>query len=1117
VQPLPGGTLATEGTFEEDNSLCAEFVGETIPDALLQYLRCGYFTVPEEHAKPEGRSVRLPVVVIKSSSTKPAPDPLLVLQGGPGGSGIREYFGPILSQGFKSGEDRDVILVDQRGSFLAQPALICTEYRDLYIQQIRSNASGDAAAQERLAANAACKQRLEAEGVNLSAYNSFENASDIAQLPRALGYTDYNIYGTSYGSLLAQHIVARFPQGVRSLILDGVMPRAGNYALTRNANFQTTLQKVLEACQADAMCVKDFPDVQQRLLALVADLNASPAPMTVSSNAFTETIAFDAPLNGTQLLATLFFHMQDPSGTSRLPRLIDLLEKKDFAYLGRLRDLYELQPLRTTTLGLLNSVLCTEETNFTDAEARDADAAQADLNVFRGAAEIVELCRMWNVQTLPEDAQATVNSDIPTLVLSGGFDPIAPVENNEQAVSGFTNRTEVTFPARGHGQLLNNPCASSLVSNFLNAPTVELDTQCVTDSPPLEFSTTTLTLVPFTDAGARVGGVRPMGWLRTGPGAFGDDVTESSLSYIVREAADPAALEARLSESNARRTASRTAGEAEWSIYQGQVGDALHDIAISAGGLHEIALVTTDPAQRDALYETVFLPAIDSFLAIKAPSQVIVISEPTADSEVISPAQVNGVTARTPFENNLVYRVYNGQGLIISEGPINVKGDMGGPGAFAASLPFTVTQREAGRIEVIDINAATGEPFATAGVSVTLAPLNVELMRPIITITLESPEPNAEISSPTEVRGTISLTPFENSLVYRVFDAKGGVVGEGPITTDGEFGQPAAFTAAITFTVTESGPGRVLVEDTNEAGGPPFATSAVDVQLLAPASVTSTAEVTAGAAITLPAPITSTAEVTAGAAITLPSEASLPLSVDAFSLNPAGVARSVRKELMPAVAYDPNTPPGYNGVPEHVRFIFDRDRLDEYFAPRERQLLILPVADYLALYPDEERRVIDAQIAGLQDLLDTRPVSVTGAIPVLPAIGAAQVFHTNVDYIDFDGGACVRFITAYRQDVGPITDQDLFYTCQGLSNDGKYYVSFTYPVSSSATPVDANRVTRAELARIQANPDAYITGVANALDRLAASRFRPVLTRLDSMLATLKMPTTMGTLGAVTR
>jgi pimeloyl-ACP methyl ester carboxylesterase len=1118
--PKPAGE-PTFGTFEEDLAQCEVLIGEEVPESLLKYLRCGAMSVPEQHAQPDGRQIKLPVVVLKSSSANPAPDPIVVLQGGPGGSAIRDFFFSILRAGFRAG-DRDIILVDQRGSFQAQPALVCTEYREVLIKQLPQPAQDAAAIAERQAASEACYKRLQGEGINLAAYNSVENAADIAAVPAALGYTDFNLYGLSYGSLLAQHVLALHPQNVRSVVLDGVWPRNGKFTLDRNARFLSALQKVDAACQADERCAAEYPDLQNRLLKLVDALNTSPVSMTLEARLNNQRVELQSPLTGSRLLNTLFYMLYESTTLSRAPRLISLIEQQDYDYLTRLRNRYELETLDLTTFGLANSIYCSEDLNYTPDEAQQADAGlPPELAIFRSAGEMLDLCKTWQVPLVGPEINTPVTSDVPVLVLNGEFDPITPASAVSGTLAGLSRLTTVDIRGTGHGQIGPNACAASLMGNFLNSPATPLDTKCAIDLPAIEWSTQALTLQPFTDVSAGAGSVRPLGWLQFGPGLFGDDVTPALIDFKVLEGGD--AIDIRPMESGAlKRDDIRVANGVTWTLYSGDDNGRLTDLAVARDGQWQIRMVTTNPAQRESLYSGLFLPAIDGFIAIRAPRQTIVLSAPQGETEVTSPVEVAGTVSRTPFENNLVYRVFNSENLIISEGPVSVLGDMGAPGTFVAQVPFTVTQREAGRVEVLDIDAADGSVVAAAGVSLTLAPTNIEMQRVPVSITIESPQVNAIITSPVTVKGSISRTPFENNLVYRVFDASGAEVGVGPITTAGELGKPATFEAPIVFTPTVGGDGRIFIEDANPAGGAPFATAAIEVQLSGPAAPEASAPeasapITPTEAVTLPAAtepapvVTPTAEaavptpappVVAGPAPLPPATALEPTK---FALNPAGIARRLTKVVAPAVAHVPDSPPLLNGLPTRIQYTFDRDTLPNYYTPLSRQMLILPLAEYRALYEGRpaEQAAFDKLVADMKNLLATRPPTVTEEIPFLPQVGAAQALKARLAYLDFEGGACVRFIAAYRQDVSPFTDADTFYTCQGLSTDGQYWVSFTTPIASTALPANFDRVPAAVLKDVEADYAGYVARTVAAIERLNVRNFRPFLNRIDNVVKSL--------------
>ncbi|MCA9904902.1 MAG: alpha/beta fold hydrolase, partial [Anaerolineae bacterium] len=181
-----------------------------LPDGLVEGddVDCGLLFVPEDRTDPDSATIELAVAILYASEDDVQPDPIIYLAGGPGGNAVDELEAwvdiPYI-------QDRDLILLDQRGTGYSFPSLNCPEIEE----------SEDDATQ-------ACRDRLVADGVNLQAYNSAENAADVADLRVALGYDEWNLYGISYGTRLAQTIVRDYPQGIRSVILDSAYPLAAN-------------------------------------------------------------------------------------------------------------------------------------------------------------------------------------------------------------------------------------------------------------------------------------------------------------------------------------------------------------------------------------------------------------------------------------------------------------------------------------------------------------------------------------------------------------------------------------------------------------------------------------------------------------------------------------------------------------------------------------------------------------------------------------------------------------------------------------------------------------------------------------------------------------------------
>ena len=128
----------------------------------------------------------------KATAPSPKPDPILFLTGGPGGSGLAE--GPGVAKQWPP--DRDVIFLDQRGALKSEPFLSCPEVDTFMEHTVELSWSAPATAEQGAAATRTCRVRLAAAGADLAAYNTTENAADVADLRTALGIDD----GTSTGS-----------------------------------------------------------------------------------------------------------------------------------------------------------------------------------------------------------------------------------------------------------------------------------------------------------------------------------------------------------------------------------------------------------------------------------------------------------------------------------------------------------------------------------------------------------------------------------------------------------------------------------------------------------------------------------------------------------------------------------------------------------------------------------------------------------------------------------------------------------------------------------------------------------------------------------------------------
>lgn len=451
---------------------------------------CGYVTVPEFHAEPNGRQIQLATAILPARGDSPTRDALVMQQGGPGGSTL-DLFTQFVSLGYFPAlddlrEERDIVLYDQRGALYSKPALMCPEELDLTFRTIEQQLSPDQELELQAEAALACRERLVREGINLAAYNSIENALDIEDVRRALGYDKFDFYGISYGTLLGLHALRETPDTFRSMTLDAVVPAQVNPNVTIAESQQRAFDELFARCAADAACSRAYPNLKQVLYQVVDALNAKPARVPVTDDKTGKT--YNAVMDGDTFLNVLFQFLYNSELLPALPKLIYDAQNGSYGLIQQFYPLYLFD--RTFASGMYYSVMCAEDADFdvSDLLLEGVDEPIA-VSQKRDTAYFLDLCKKWDVPQLGAAADAPITSDVPTLLFSGQFDPITPPPFAQVAAETITPSYPFIFPAYGHGALTSGNCPDEILDEFVRDPDDKPDAECIREVARVDFVT----------------------------------------------------------------------------------------------------------------------------------------------------------------------------------------------------------------------------------------------------------------------------------------------------------------------------------------------------------------------------------------------------------------------------------------------------------------------------------------------------------------------------------------------------------------------------------------------------------------------------------------------------
>lgn len=477
-------TPVTTGVPRFEAGACKYQLGSGIEEG--KAVVCGDVVVPEKHANPGGKTIRLNVALYKARSATPAPEPIVMLSGGPGQSD--QVFATVLSADspvYKSATaNNDVILFDQRGTGKSQPALICTEL----LNATTRNFTYLSAFADSLFVTLAnrCRDRLVGAGIDLTAYTTSENAADVNDVRQALGYTKVNLFGASYGSELGLAVARDFPQIVRTNNLGSIVPPQVPYIYDPPQSFNRALTALFADCAADAACNAANPNLQAVYQSTVARMNRTPAIVTLKDPGSGQTL--DVPISGDLFTSLLFNLFYSTSALPFVPDMITRTARNDTAWLATLLPLLlATDPDDPMASGMQFSVVCSKSQS-PDILARALEADKGILPEVRSAIEpqftdFYTICEHWPSRNVDAKGAAPAKSDAPTTLISGQFDPITPPSYAAIAKETLPNATSVTLPGGGHSAIIPfepiGACGYTIMLTQIIDASKAPDTSCV--------------------------------------------------------------------------------------------------------------------------------------------------------------------------------------------------------------------------------------------------------------------------------------------------------------------------------------------------------------------------------------------------------------------------------------------------------------------------------------------------------------------------------------------------------------------------------------------------------------------------------------------------------------
>ncbi|MBS4066808.1 MAG: alpha/beta fold hydrolase [Chitinophagaceae bacterium] len=447
------------------------------PEGFSDSVYSGYIDVYENRLTNTGKKIQLYVLIIPAL-TKSNNPPLFLIDGGPGVSATASAdFYTSKENPYR--QNRDIVVVDVRGTGKSNP-LMCPSL------QVKENLQQQFDEMYPATAVKECYDLLSKEN-DLTQYHTANIVMDLEEVRIKLGYKKISLFGLSYGTRVALQYLRMFPQAIESTVLWSPVTTYASIPLYHAIYAEASLSRIWNDCKKDTGCNTAYPSIQKEFTELMNQWKKKPfAYVFNDSNGTNKTLTISWNAFQTKLRSLMY----SPAGIRKVPYIVHE------AWKGNLQPFIDLFPNgkeinNFIAEGLYLCVTCTEDVPFIQTAAIDSLTAGTFMGTYR-VDQQKQACANWTKWTIPIDFLQPISSSVPTLILTGSFDPVTPPSMAKEISSTLPNSQLVEIPYMSHvfDGLQNEFCFDQMVIDFLNAPMQKLkSTDCIKLMTPPAYKT----------------------------------------------------------------------------------------------------------------------------------------------------------------------------------------------------------------------------------------------------------------------------------------------------------------------------------------------------------------------------------------------------------------------------------------------------------------------------------------------------------------------------------------------------------------------------------------------------------------------------------------------------